>query len=299
MSCRRSFHFTCAKLIPECRWDNENFVMLCPLHRSTKLPNENSEQQKQPKRKTTLKGSSQIGSNQDCGNNWKWPSGSPQKWVLCCSSLSSSEKELVSEFAKLAGVPISATWSPNVTHVIASTDLSGACKRTLKFLMAILNGRWIVSIDWVKTCMECMEPIDEHKFEVATDVHGITDGPRLGRCRVIDRQPKLFDSMRFYLHGDYTKSYRGYLQDLVVAAGGIVLQRKPVSRDQQKLLDDSSDLLIVYSFENQDRAKSKAETKAADRRQADAQALACASGGRVVSSAWVIDSIAACNLQPL
>lgn len=104
--------------------------------------------------------------------------------------------------------------------------------------------------------------------------------------------------MRFYLHGDYTKSYRGYLQDLVVAAGGIVLQRKPVSRDQQKLLDDSSDL-IVYSFENQDRAKSKAETKAADRRQADAQALACASGGRVVSSAWVIDSIAACNLQPL
>lgn len=35
--------------------------------------------------------------------------------------------------------------------------------------------------------MECMEPIDEHKFEVTTDVHGITDGPRLGRCRVIDR----------------------------------------------------------------------------------------------------------------
>ncbi|KAF0925258.1 hypothetical protein E2562_015971 [Oryza meyeriana var. granulata] len=299
MSCRRSFHFTCAKLIPECRWDNENFVMLCPLHRSSKLPNENSERQKQPKRKITLKGPSQVGSNQDCGNNWKWPSGSPQKWVLCCSSLSAAEKEVVSEFAKLAAVPISASWSPSVTHVIASTDLSGACKRTLKFLMAILNGRWIVSIDWVKTCMERMEPIDEQKFEVITDVHGITDGPRLGRCRVIDRQPKLFDGMKFYLHGDYTKSYRGYLQELVVAAGGTVLQRKPVSRDQQKLLDDNSAVLIVYSVENQDKAKSKGETKASDRRQADAQALACASGGRVVSSAWVIDSIAACNLQPL
>uniref|UniRef100_A0A0D9WII5 RING-type E3 ubiquitin transferase BRCA1 n=1 Tax=Leersia perrieri TaxID=77586 RepID=A0A0D9WII5_9ORYZ len=299
MSCRRSFHFTCAKLIPECRWDNENFVMLCPLHRSSKLPNEKSEQQKQPKRKTTLKGLSQIRSYQDCGNSWKWPSGSPQKWVLCCSSLSGAEKEVVSEFAKLAGVPISASWSPIVTHVIASTDLSGACKRTLKFLMAILNGRWIVSMDWVKTCMKRMEPIDEQKFEVTTDVHGISNGPKLGRCRVIDRQPKLFEGMRFYLHGDYTSSYRGYLQELVVAAGGIVLQRKPVSRDQQKLLDDSSPILIVYSIENQDKVKSKGDTKASDRRQADAQVLACASGGRVVSSAWVIDSIAACSPQPV
>lgn len=53
----------------------------------------------------------------------------------------------VSEFAKIAGVSISTSWSPTVTHVIASTDQSGACKRTLKFLMAILNGKWIVSID--------------------------------------------------------------------------------------------------------------------------------------------------------
>ncbi|KAL5231242.1 hypothetical protein ABZP36_030018 [Zizania latifolia] len=300
MSCRRSFHFTCAKLIPECRWDNENFVMLCPLHQSSKLPNENSERQKQSKRKTTLNGPSQVRSSQDCGNNWKWPSGSPHKWVLCCSALSAVDKEIVSEFAKLAGVPISTSWSPNVTHVIASTDLSGACKRTLKFLMAILNGRWIISIDWVKTCMDRMEPVNEEKFEVSTDVHGIIDGPRLGRCRVMDKQPKLFHGMRFYLHGDYNKSYSGYVQELVVAAGGTVLQRKPVSRDQQRLLDDSSSVvLIVYSVENQDTAKSKGDIKSADRRQAAAQVLACASGGKAVSSAWVIDSIAACRLQPL
>ncbi|KAG8086067.1 hypothetical protein GUJ93_ZPchr0010g9177 [Zizania palustris] len=282
MSCRRSFHFTCAKLIPECRWDNENFVMLCPLHQSSKLPNENSERQKQSKRKTTLNGTSQVRSSQNCGNNWKWPSGSPHKWVLCCSSLSAADKEIVSEFAKLAGVPISTSWSPNVTHVIASTDPSGACKRTLKFLMAILNGRWIISIDF------------------SADVHGIIDGPRLGRCRVMDKQPKLFHGMRFYLHGDYNKSYSGYVQELVVAAGGTVLQRKPVSRDQQRLLDDSSSVvLIVYSVENQDTAKSKGDIKSADRRQAAAQILACASGGKAVSSAWVIDSIAASKLQPL
>ncbi|XP_047045467.1 protein BREAST CANCER SUSCEPTIBILITY 1 homolog [Lolium rigidum] len=296
-SCRKSFHFTCAKLIPECRWDNENFVMLCPLHQSSKLPNEISEPQKQSKRIIAPKCPSQVKSSQDCKNNWKWPSGSTQKWVLCCSALSAAEKGVVSEFAKLAGLPISTSWSPSVTHVIASTDLSGACKRTLKFLMAILNGKWIVSIDWVKACMDHMEPVDETKFEVATDVHGVTGGPRLGRHRVIKKQPKLFDGMRFYLHGDYTKSYRGFLQDLVIAAGGTVLHRKPVSRDQQKLLDDSSPVIVVYSLENQEKVKFDADQH---RRQADdAQALACASGGKAATSAWIIDSVAACNLQPL
>lgn len=54
------------------------------------------------------------------------------------------------------------------------------------YLVPLVANRQLCVIG-VKTCMECMEPIDEHKFEVATDVHGITDGPRLGRCRVIDR----------------------------------------------------------------------------------------------------------------
>ncbi|GAB2241525.1 hypothetical protein Droror1_Dr00018300 [Drosera rotundifolia] len=37
-SCRKSFHVPCAKMVSQCRWDEENFVMLCPLHSSSKLP---------------------------------------------------------------------------------------------------------------------------------------------------------------------------------------------------------------------------------------------------------------------
>ena len=72
-----------------------------------------------------------------------------------------------------------------------------------------------------------------------------------------------------------------------------------MSRNQQKLLDDSSFILIVYSIENQDKAKpgSRAGINT-NHSQVDAQALACASGGKVVSSAWIIDSIAACKVQP-
>lgn len=51
------------------------------------------------------------------------------------------------KFASSCGAAVSRCWKPNVTHVIAATDANGAYTRTLKVLMAILNGRWIVTMD--------------------------------------------------------------------------------------------------------------------------------------------------------
>ena len=34
-----------------------------------------------------------------------------------------------------------------MTHVLAATDANGACSRTLKVLMAILNGKWVLKMD--------------------------------------------------------------------------------------------------------------------------------------------------------
>lgn len=56
-------------------------------------------------------------------------------------------QEFVSEFEKVSGVTELKKWSPSVTHVIASTDENGACRRTLKVLMGILEGKWILSVD--------------------------------------------------------------------------------------------------------------------------------------------------------
>lgn len=38
-------------------------------------------------------------------------------------------------------------WDTSVTHVIASTDENGACKRTLKVLLGILEGKWILNVE--------------------------------------------------------------------------------------------------------------------------------------------------------
>lgn len=56
-------------------------------------------------------------------------------------------QDTVSEFERLSGVTLLKNWDSSVTHVIASTDENAACRRTLKFLMGILEGKWILSIE--------------------------------------------------------------------------------------------------------------------------------------------------------
>lgn len=52
---------------------------------------------------------------------------------------------IIYEFEKLSGVKVLKTWDTSVTHVITSVDENGACKRTLKFLMGVLEGKWILT----------------------------------------------------------------------------------------------------------------------------------------------------------
>lgn len=53
---------------------------------------------------------------------------------------------IVTEFENSSGVMILKNWDSTVTHVIASTDDNGACRRTLKLLMGVLEGKWILSV---------------------------------------------------------------------------------------------------------------------------------------------------------
>ncbi|XP_010275915.1 PREDICTED: protein BREAST CANCER SUSCEPTIBILITY 1 homolog [Nelumbo nucifera] len=306
-SCRKSFHVPCAKLVQQCRWDTENFVILCPLHSSSKLPNEFSRPQglkRKRSKRSILKGESharqaEVVIKHSSTTRQPWRHLGCSNWLICCSALTVAEKEIVSEFAKLAGVSVSKTWRSNVTHVIASTDENGACKRTFKVLMGILEGKWILKIDWIIACMKAMEPVDKEQYEINVDIHGVRDGPRLGRLRVLNKHPKLFNGFMFYFTGEFMPSYKGYLQDLVVAAGGTVLQRKPISRDQERLLCGSSksEIFIIYSVDLPDKCDPGKKTMICNRRRSDAEVLANSTGAKVASSAWILDSIAGCKCR--
>ncbi|KAB1222787.1 hypothetical protein CJ030_MR2G022278 [Morella rubra] len=303
-SCRKSFHVPCAKLIPKCRWDTVNFVMLCPLHASSKLPSEKpgpQERRKQCTPEGQLSQSRCVSSKPDnsTGRNWNFCVSS-KKLVLCCSALTTPERETVSDFERSSGVTVLKKWDTSVTHVIASTEENGACRRTLKVLLGILGGKWILNMEWIKACMKVMELVDEKPYEITVDVHGIREGPRLGRLRFLNKQPKLFNGCKFYLMGDFITSYKGYLQDLIIAAGGTILHRKPIAEDQQPSSGSSTfQTFVIYSLELPDKCDPSKKATIFNRRRSDAETLASSTGAKVASNSWLLDSIAACNLQNL
>ncbi|KAL3616856.1 hypothetical protein CASFOL_039250 [Castilleja foliolosa] len=301
-SCRKSFHVTCARLTPECRWDYENFVMLCPIHASCQLPSEMPKSQTRQKEKSALKRKScnhqpKIADECKHDSTMQWKSQKKfNKLVLCCSALTNTEKEIVTEFENLSGVTILKNWDPTVTHVIASTDENGACRRTLKYLMGVLEGKWILSVEWIKACIGAGELVDEQLYEISIDIHGIRDGPRLGRSRLLYKQPKLFEGYTFFFTGDFVPSYKGYLHDLIIAAGGKVLSRKPVARDYASSVKTAK-TFIIYSIELPYQSTPSNVSSILNQRRAEAEALARSSGAVVVSNSWILNSIAGCKLQ--
>ncbi|XP_055820143.1 protein BREAST CANCER SUSCEPTIBILITY 1 homolog [Solanum dulcamara] len=302
-SCRKSFHVPCAKLTPECRWDFDNFVMLCPLHASSKLPCEIPG--KLPKIRESIKRNSRIhqlkaSATPDNAATLQWKSQKKNKdLVLCCSALTDDEKGLVSTLKRLSGVTVVKSWDLSVTHVIASTDEKGACRRTLKYLMGVLAGKWIMSIDWIIASLEATEFIDEQQYEIKIDTHGIVDGPKLGRLKILNKQPKLFSGYKFFFMGDFLPSYKSYLHDLVIAAGGIVLNRKPVAVDQEILSPGCPPPFVIYSLEQLDQCEGSEKISILASRKSDAEVLASSTGAVAASNSWILNCIAGSKLLEL
>ncbi|XP_031501929.1 protein BREAST CANCER SUSCEPTIBILITY 1 homolog isoform X2 [Nymphaea colorata] len=294
-SCRRSFHVPCAVEVPDCRWDCENFQMYCPSHSSLNFPGEKTKAGKRSRSSVESPGNGYLTPNQN-GRKWTASSDTTKRWVLCGSALTVLEKDCVGEFAKLTGAVISKTWDHNVTHVIASIDENGCCKRTSKVLMAILAGSWVVNINWIKACMEATCPVNEEPYEIDRDIHGCMRGPKIGRQRAMAKEPPLFSGLLFYFIGDYEASYKGSLQDLVLAGGGRLLQNDSCSRSSDDESKSRDSTIIVYS---QVYPEGVMEVDSViEQRLKEAVSLAAETGGKVVSHTWLLDSIAACQLQP-
>ncbi|XP_021280865.1 BRCA1-associated RING domain protein 1 [Herrania umbratica] len=306
-SCRRSYHFPCAKEVPKCRWDHDNFLVLCPAHSSVKFPNEKSGNAHSSVKFPNEKSGRCITADH-CESTEIDPSkfslfwGQPaekKEWVFCGSALSSEEKFVLVKFAKNIGVTVSKFWKPDVTHVIASTDENGACTRTLKVLMAISNGKWVLKMDWIMVCMKAIYPVNEEPYEVILDNHGCSDGPKTGRLRALDNAPKLFDGFRFYFVGDFVSGYKEDLQNLVVAAGGTVL------RIMEELLEQNNGdqavqtrMIVVYNLDAPKGSELGEEVSIIWQRMNEAQDLATKIGGQVIGHTWLLESVAAYKLQP-
>lgn len=287
-SCRKSFHVPCAYNIKGCKWDQENFVMLCPTHSSKKLPCERSKSKKKTKMQQPFSDTDDLNSPSPMQRDELW-TASPfltSEWVICGSALIGHEREILDQFECHTGITVTNTWSSDVTHVIANTDERGACARTLKVLMAILAGKWVLNVNWLKACIEARKPIPEEPYEIRCDVHGSVDGPRSGRLRAMQQAPSLFAGLTFYFSGHFMPGYKANLEELIAAAGGSILEKTELSTTS----------LILYSMEPP-QGNNTDTLETINKRIAEAQELAATVGCKAIPHTWLLDSIASCTVE--
>ncbi|KAF7732588.1 hypothetical protein EC973_003335 [Apophysomyces ossiformis] len=116
-----------------------------------------------------------------------------------------------------------------VGHVITSVDENRFCPRTLKYLHAILAGKWVVEISWLIDSIEARQWLPEEPYEVLGDTTtGISNAPAVGRQQRAHNAATLFEDWKFYFFGDFSNRYKkADLLQLCRSAGGKILARRP------------------------------------------------------------------------
>ncbi|XP_021586407.2 BRCA1-associated RING domain protein 1 isoform X1 [Ictidomys tridecemlineatus] len=137
--------------------------------------------------------------------------------VVIGSGLSSEQQKMLSELATILKAKKCAEFDSTVTHVIVPGD---EVQSTLKCMLGILNGCWILKFEWVKVSLQNKVCEQEEKYE-------IPEGPQRSRLNREQLLPKLFDGCYFYFGGTFKHHPKDNLIKLVTAAGGQILSRKP------------------------------------------------------------------------
>ncbi|CAE1237156.1 BARD1 [Acanthosepion pharaonis] len=164
------------------------------------------------------------------------------------TALNREQKVELQKKAMLLKAKIVEEFNPEVTHIVSGVNKEGMCPRTLKYLKGVLAGKWIVTIDWLRTCEEYGESISEEPFEVpGTSTNPNSLAPYNGRMNRLKQLPRLFDGCQFYFHGtfNYPTPEKEDLIELVKFGGGHVLSREPKLHSL-----DPTDLTVPFHAQN-------------------------------------------------
>ncbi|NWZ27400.1 BARD1 protein, partial [Asarcornis scutulata] len=133
------------------------------------------------------------------------------------SSLSSEQQKLLNKLVTVLKARRCTEFNSTVTHlVIPDVPMPS----TVKCMMAVLTGCWVLKFDWVRACLRSAVREQEEKYE-------IQGGPQRGRLNREQLLPKLFDGCYFYFLGSFSSHQKSDLVELVKAAGGQILVRQP------------------------------------------------------------------------
>lgn len=110
--------------------------------------------------------------------------------------------------------------------------------------------------------------------------------------------PKLFSGLEFYFFGDFVPSYKGYLKDLVIAAGGTIQVKEDMGSQGSNSKITPAMNVVIYNRDPPQDCKSSQLSSIIEQRHGEAEAFAANTGSKVVDHTWLLESIAACRLQP-
>ncbi|GIY46177.1 BRCA1-associated RING domain protein 1, partial [Caerostris extrusa] len=150
--------------------------------------------------------------------------------VFLCTNLDEKQKGKLQKCAQMLKAEIVEDFKPDVTHIITSCDVMGNCVRTMKILLAMLTGKWVMNYQWIDVCLEYKLKVDEEVFEVqGTRNQPNTMGPKRSRQNYEQKCPPLFDGFYFYLYGTFNNPTpsRESLCNLIHLGGGKILSREP------------------------------------------------------------------------
>ncbi|NXY71190.1 BARD1 protein, partial [Glareola pratincola] len=137
--------------------------------------------------------------------------------VLLGSNLSSEQEKSLIKLATVLKARRCTEFNSRVTHLV----IPGApMPSTVKCMMAVLTGCWVLKFEWVQACLQTTAREQEEKYEI----HG---GPQRGRLNREQLLPKLFDGCYFYFMGSFSHHQKSDLVELVKVAGGQILVRQP------------------------------------------------------------------------
>ena len=113
------------------------------------------------------------------------------------------------------------------------------------------------------------------------------------------QEPKLLNGLSFYFCDDYMAAYKEDLEDLVVAGGGSALgSKEELVAKAHDCEMTASKLLVVYNIDPPHGCRLGDEVSILWQRLNEAEELAASCGAQVIGHTWLLESIAACKLQP-
>jgi hypothetical protein len=128
-----------------------------------------------------------------------------------------------------AGAGTAAAARPTPARVPAPAGL--VCTRTIKYVMAVLCGCWVVDFSWVVESLRAGRRLPEDAFEFAGDKLRLDPGvrpPRLGREAARDRRPPLLAGWQVFVREPLCRMTAAELKLALECAGAHVTDADPV-----------------------------------------------------------------------